>query len=260
MLVGDERGWSGGVVSPLAECVLAPNPSAWTLDGTNTWIVGAAGGPAVVIDPGPLGGGHADAILQRVEERRSRVTAVLLTHNHVDHSEGAEELATRMGVPVRAWHSGSESGVESLDVNGANIQVIATPGHTSDSVSFVLDDTILTGDTVLGRGTSVVAHPDGRVADYLASLHKLSRLCSELGIRQLLPGHGPVITDPQRVVDYYLAHRQERLEQVREAIASGATTATQVVERVYWDVPAEVRRAAEATVLAQIAYLEESSN
>lgn len=145
---------------------------------------------------------------------------------------------------------------ERLEINGADLVVIATPGHSSDSVCFVAGKAILTGDTVLGRGTSVVAHPDGRLSEYLSSLQQLSRLCTDAGIDQLLPGHGPVIDDPRKVVDYYLSHRHERLEQVRAAMAGGATTVSEVVDRVYSDIPPEVRPAAEATVAAQLLYLE----
>jgi glyoxylase-like metal-dependent hydrolase (beta-lactamase superfamily II) len=258
-LVGDDDAWFGGIVSALAACVLAPNASPWTLDGTNTWVVGELGGACVVIDPGPLGGGHDAAILAEVEERRSRVAAIVLTHGHIDHSEGADELARRLSVPVRSWSSRTLADSDRIDVGGAELRVLPTPGHSSDSVCFVLDDAILTGDTVLGRGTSLVAHPDGRLSEYLDSLQALSRMCTESGIRQLLPGHGPVIDDPQRVVDYYLRHRLERLEQVRAAVAGGAASAGEVVDLVYADVPPEVRPAAEATVMAQLAYLAESN-
>jgi glyoxylase-like metal-dependent hydrolase (beta-lactamase superfamily II) len=257
LLVGEGQEWTGGGVSPLAWCVLAPNPSAWTLDGTNTWIVGEEGDRCVVVDPGPLANGHEAAILERVAERNSRITAVLLTHGHWDHAEGAQELADRVGVPVFSWAAGTLRPADRFDIGGGDLRVIATPGHTSDSVCFLVGDALLTGDTVLGRGTSVVAHPDGRLGDYLASLQTLARLCHDEGIDRLLPGHGPVIDQPAQVVDYYLRHRQERLQQVRDAMRAGATTVEEITDRVYWDVPVEVRRAAEATVSAQVAYLEE---
>lgn len=257
ILVGDSDSWSGGVVSPLAVCVLAPNASPWTLDGTNTWLVGQEGGPCVVIDPGPLGGGHETSIMSVVEQRRSKVTAILLTHGHIDHSEGASDLAEHLGVPVRSWGSQTLSESDVIDVEGAEIRVVPTPGHSSDSVCFEVGDSILTGDTVLGRGTSLIAHPDGRLDDYLNSLLALSRMCADSGVRQLLPGHGPVIDQPSRVVDYYLRHRHERLDQVRKVVAGGALTASEVVDLVYSDIPLDVRPAAEATVLAQLVYLEQ---
>lgn len=266
-IIGEDSAWSGGSASPLATCVLAPNPSMWTLDGTNTWLVGAPGGDCVIIDPGPLGGGHEQAILNTVEERNGRVTNVLLTHGHHDHSEGALELAQRLQVPVRSWdpdlmgswrdtHSALSEG-ETLTVNGADLRVIATPGHSSDSVCFLVGSAVITGDTVLGRGTSVIAHPDGRLSEYLISLQALSRLCEEAGIDQLLPGHGPLIADPQRVVDYYITHRQERLLQIRHTRDAGATTVAEIVSRVYADLPSDVRRAAEMAVEAQLVFLDE---
>lgn len=258
-LVGEAESWSGGAVSRLAVCVLAPNPSPWTLDGTNTWIVGEAGGTCVVIDPGPLGNGHSESIMSTVDERSSQVTAILLTHGHIDHAEGADELANRLGVAVRSWSSRSLSSRDVIEVSGADLRVMPTPGHSSDSICFVAGDEILTGDTVLGRGTSLVAHPDGRLDEYFTSLQTLSRACADSGIERLLPGHGPVIDKPSNVVAYYLRHRLERLEQVKSAMASGATTASEVVDRVYADIPSEVRPAAEATVLAQLAYLEQQN-
>lgn len=259
VLVGEGSPWSGGSASPLAVCVLAPNPSPWTLDGTNTWIVGESGGPCVIVDPGPLGDGHAEAILEAVEERGSTVRAVVLTHGHIDHSEGADELAVRLGVDVLSWSARNLRDRDVIEVEGADLRVIATPGHSSDSVCFVAGESIVTGDTVLGRGTSLVAHPDGRLSEYLDSLHTLSRTCADSGIRQLLPGHGPVLDQPAQVVDYYLRHRLERLDQVRDAMAGGAATAREVVDIVYADIPSAVLPAAEATVLAQLAYLEEQA-
>lgn len=258
VLVGDSGPWTGGEVSSKAVCVLAPNPSPWTLDGTNTWVVGEPGGPCVIIDPGPLGGGHEAAILATVENRRARVSAVVLTHGHIDHSEGAEDLARSLNVPVRSFSARSLGDHDRIEVNGGELRVLATPGHSSDSVCFVLDDDVLTGDTVLGRGTSLVAHPDGRLAEYLESLKLLAQVCADSGIRRLLPGHGPILDEPGLVLDYYLRHRLERLDQVKAAMDGGATTVTEVVDIVYFDIAPEVRKAAESTVQAQLAYLEDT--
>ena len=135
--------------------------------------------------------------------------------------------------------------------------MLATPGHSADSLSFVLraDAAVLTGDTVLGRGTTVVAHPDGRLADYLASLHRLRDLASASGITTVLPGHGPVLGDALDVVEGYLAHRAERLAQVEAALAAGDRTAAEVVRRVYADVDPVLWPAAEMSVRAQLDYL-----
>src|SRR5690606_37057132 len=130
--------------------------------------------------------------------------------------------------------------------------VLATPGHTTDSTCFVLPDekTLLSGDTILGRGTTVIAHPDGVLGPYLDSLALIRELIEEGAVERILPGHGPVIDDPGPFVDYYLEHRAERLDQVRAAVAGGATTAREVVEVVYADVDPVLWGAAELSVAA----------
>ncbi len=257
-------GWAGGAVTPAARCVLAPNPGPMTLDGTNTWVLSAPGARrALVVDPGPEDEGHLAAVVRAAQERDATIALVLLTHGHLDHSESARALAGRLGVPVRALDPAHRLGEEGLaggdvvELDGLAIEVVATPGHTGDSLSFVLPDSggLLTGDTVLGRGTTVVAHPDGRLADYLDSLRRLEELVAVRGLTDLLPGHGPAVADPLVVVRGYLRHRAERLEQVRAAVAAGARTTRQVVEVVYADVPREVWPAAELSVRAQLEYL-----
>jgi glyoxylase-like metal-dependent hydrolase (beta-lactamase superfamily II) len=238
-----------------------------TLDGTNTWILSAPGArEAVVVDPGPQDAGHLRAVLDAVRGRGCRVTAVLLTHGHLDHSEGARTFAELAGAPVRALDPAHRLGGEGLaegdivEAGDLRIDVVATPGHTSDSLTFVLaaERALLTGDTVLGRGTTVVAHPDGRLAAYLASLHRLERLAQELDPGVVLPGHGPALNRPLHAVRFYLQHRRERLDQVRAAVAAGDRTPQEVVERVYADVPREVWPAAELSVRAQLEYLRET--
>nr|WP_233150158.1 MBL fold metallo-hydrolase [Kineosporia sp. A_224] len=261
--------WTGGAAGPAALCVLAPNASPMTLDGTNTWVLGTPGGPCVVVDPGPDDATHLRAVHEAVAARGSTVAAVLLTHGHADHSEGAAVFARACGSGVRALDPAHRLGDEGLgagdvvDLEGGRLDVVATPGHTSDSLCFVLrtDEApaVLTGDTVLGRGTTVVAHPDGRLADYLASLRRLEVLLRDEGVGAVLPGHGPVLAAPDvlpaEVVAFYLAHRAERLDQVRAAVAAGATSAREVVETVYAEVPRAVWPAAELSVLAQLEYL-----
>lgn len=258
-------GWHGGDVTAVAHCVLAPNPGPMTLDGTNTWVLSAAGaGRAVVVDPGPDHPGHLDAVLAAARVRGARVGVVLLTHGHLDHSEGARRLAEHTGAPVRALDPAQRLGDEGLgggdvvELDGLAVEVVATPGHSGDSLSFVLPATgaLLTGDTVLGRGTTVVAYPDGRLADYLDSLARLEELVASRGLVDLLPGHGPALPGPLDVVRFYRRHRAERLEQVRAAVAAGARTPREVVERVYADVPHEVWPAAELSVRAQLDYLD----
>jgi glyoxylase-like metal-dependent hydrolase (beta-lactamase superfamily II) len=224
-----------------------------TLDGTNTWILRAPDSQAcVVIDPGPLEEEHLAMVASC-----GPVATILLTHGHYDHSEGAARLAELTRAPVRALDAAHRLGDEGLGEGdvvaaaGLEIRVAATPGHSSDSLSFVLPDAVLTGDTILGRGTTVVAHPDGVLADYLTSLRRLR----ELGDVIVLPGHGPELPSAGVVAEQYLAHREQRLEQVRHARAAGATTAREVVEIVYADVDRALWPAATMSVLAQLEYL-----
>ncbi|MEO7746224.1 MAG: MBL fold metallo-hydrolase [Actinomycetota bacterium] len=254
--------WAGGPVSPRATCVLAPNQGPMTLDGTNTWVLSEPGSDvAVVVDPGPDDATHLRAVLTAVEALGARVGTVLLTHGHADHSAGAAGFASLAGCGVRALDPAHRLGDEGLRggdvvaVGGLRVEVVATPGHTADSLSFVLvdDGALLTGDTVLGRGTTVVAHPDGRLDDYLASLEVLQRTVS--GAMRILPGHGPVLADAAAVVAAYQRHRLDRLEQVRAAVAAGAATPGAVVRTVYADVDRALWPAAELSVRAQLEYL-----
>jgi glyoxylase-like metal-dependent hydrolase (beta-lactamase superfamily II) len=254
--------WAGGVFGERARCVLAPNPGIMTLDGTNTWVLREPGSRrSVVVDPGPLDEEHLD----RVAEVAGDVGVVLLTHGHLDHSEGARAFAERVGCGVRALDPEQRLGGEGLadgdvvEVDGLALHVVGTPGHTADSLSFLLpaDGAVLTGDTVLGRGTTVVAHPDGKLGAYLDSLQRLHALAEARSARWVLPGHGPVIEDALGALDHYLAHRRDRLEQVREAVRVLGTDATprQVVEHVYTDVDPVLWGAAELSVRAQLEYL-----
>ena len=237
--------------------VLAPNPGPMTLDGTNTWLLNAPGGRTVVVDPGPDDRAHLD----RVKAAGGDIALVLLTHGHPDHSAGAKTLAEELGVPVRAIdmrHRLGDEGLgdgEHVSVDDLVVTVLGTPGHSSDHVCFVLPEGIvLTGDHVLGRGTTVVAHPDGRLRDYLDSLDRLA----QVGATRLLPGHGPEIENAAEVIAYYVAHRHERLAQVAAAVEAGATTPREVVERVYADVDRALWPAAEQSVRAQLDYLAET--
>jgi glyoxylase-like metal-dependent hydrolase (beta-lactamase superfamily II) len=241
----------GGVLSGPATAravnVLAPNPSAMTLDGTNTWILSEPDSDlAVVVDPGPL-------------------EMPLVQRARVDHAEGAARFAELTGTRVRALDPALRLGDEGLAagdvirVGGLELRVVPTPGHTSDSLSFHLpaDRAVLTGDTILGRGTTFVAHPDGRLGDYLDSLRRLRSLTVDDGVHTVLPGHGPVLDDAQGAVEYYLAHRAHRLAQVETAVEDGYRTAAEVVAHVYADVDRSLWPAAELSVRAQLEYLEE---
>lgn len=246
-----------------ARCVLAPNPSPMTLDGTNTWVIAEPGSQAVmVVDPGPRDEGHLRRVRDIAYAGDRRVALIVLTHGHDDHSAGAAEFAAMTGAPVLALDPAHRLGGEGLAAGdvltaaGCELRVVATPGHSADSVSLLLaaDSALLTGDTVLGRGTTVIG-PDGTLADYLRTLDELRSLADSSGLATLLPGHGPVLADPAGVLDYYIAHRQERLEQIRAALAAGARTPAEIVAMVYGDTDPAVRGAAQWSVRAQLDYL-----
>ncbi|MFZ0834097.1 MAG: MBL fold metallo-hydrolase, partial [Mycobacterium sp.] len=224
-------------VTPAASVLLCDNPGLMTLEGTNTWVLrGPGSDEVVVVDPGPDDAEH----IRRVAEL-GKVALVLISHRHEDHTGGIDKIVDLTGAAVRSVGSGWLRGPggpltdgEMIDVAGLRIRVMATPGHTADSLSFVLDDAVLTADTVLGRGTTVIDSADGSLGEYMESLRRLRGL----GDLVVLPGHGPELADVARVADFYLAHREERLNQVRQALASLGDDATvrQIVEHVYTDV------------------------
>ncbi len=247
--------------------VRADNPGPMTLEGTNTWLVGDPdAGPPVVVDPGPLMTAHLDTVLAACG---GEIAAILLTHRHLDHAEGAGELARRAGCAVRAADAILCTGSEGLAdgdmiaAPGAELQVVATPGHTSDSRSLLLRGSdgvcrLLSGDMVLGHGTTVITHPDGDLAAYLDSLDRLIEAVREHRVAEILPGHGPVVSEPASWLEFYRRHRWQRLDQVREALAAGARTPAEVVALVYAEVDRSVWPAAEQSVQAQLDYLRRS--
>jgi glyoxylase-like metal-dependent hydrolase (beta-lactamase superfamily II) len=248
-----------------ATCLLAPNPSPMTLEGTNTWVIAEPGSSsAVVIDPGPDDEEHLRRVLAEAVAGDRRIARILLTHGHLDHSAGAARLAELSGAAIQAADPAGRLGAEGfadgdvVTAAGCDLRVVASPGHSADSVSLLLpaDGALFTGDTVLGRGTTVIAH-DGNLGDYLRTLGQLRELAEAMELRLLLPGHGPMLGDPIGILDYYLAHRAERLEQVRAALAAGATTPAEIVAMIYTDVDTAVWPAAEWSVRAQLDYLGE---
>lgn len=242
----------------LTHRVLAPNPSPMTLDGTNTYVVGAPGhGTVAVIDPGPDDPVHRRAVDQAVAERDAAVGAVIVTHWHPDHAAAAQRWARGWGCPVVASTpevAGSQGRIvtdgERIELPGCAIVVVATPGHTADHVSLRLPTgALLTGDHVLGRGTSVVVHPDGDLVAYLASL----RTVLDLGPDALFPGHGPELTeDPQAVLRFYRDHRRFREAQLLTELARGPASPAELVARIYLDVDRRLWPAAEASVRAAL--------
>lgn len=246
--------------TPLAEYVLAPNPGPMSLDGTNSYLLRAPGRSSlVVVDPGPADETHLQALAGA-----GNVELILITHRHADHTAGSLRLRDLTGAPVRAADPVHCHGAaplapgELIRAGGLEIAVVPTPGHTSDSVCFHLPadgatGSVLTGDTILGRGTTMLDYPDGTLGDYLGSLAALQRL----GPATVLPAHGPLLPSLEAVARDYLRHRQERLAQIRAALDRLGREASvgEVTDAVYADVGRSVRRAAETSVAAQLHYL-----
>lgn len=215
--------------------VRAQNPSPLTLDGTNTYI--AAGW---VVDPGPADERHLDAVLSAVD---GAIEGIVLTHSHADHSEGAGPLAERAGAEVVLPAGGDELGP---------FRVIATPGHSADSVCLLLGRVGFTGDTVLGEGSVFIAPGEGSLAAYLDSLRALR----ELDLEALCPGHGPYVNDPRAKLDEYISHRLERERVLVEALEAGARTEDELLDHAWSDAPAHLRPAAALTLRAHMEKLE----
>ncbi|MEV6896283.1 MBL fold metallo-hydrolase [Amycolatopsis sp. NPDC051372] len=244
-------------VSETAQVLLENNPSTMTLEGTNSWVLrGPDASAGVVVDPG-----YHD--LEHLEKLAAvgAVELVVLTHHHADHAEGAPWFAERVGAPIRAFDASLCVGAPALadgevfTAGGLEFHVLHTPGHTDDSVSLHVAGQILTGDTILGRGTTVLKD----LGDYLRSLRKLIELPDGT---PGLPGHGPDVADLPATAREYLAHREQRLDQVRSALKVLGADASprQVVEVVYADVDRALWAPAEMSVRAQLDYLRASED
>lgn len=265
----------GGIMnarlSPLVRAVLAPNPGVMTGPGTNTYVVGT--GPVVVIDPAVDDEAYLDAILEGEE-----VSGILITHRHPDHVGGIAALAARTGAPVRAFGPEPAGGIEVVELSdgdeiaagGATLVALHTPGHASDHLCFLLQGvqsrgprsdisspaasrtprSLFAGDNVVGRGTAVIAPPEGDMGDYLASLTRMR----SLGIDRIYPGHYGSLDGGDEVIDGYLAHRAEREAAILEALSSGPLTPEEIVERVYTDTPPALHPLAAMSVLAHLEF------
>ena len=245
-------------LEPQVTRVLAPNPGSMSLDGTNTYVVGEPGsGQAVLVDPGPDDAAHLAAVEEALAARGAECVAVLVTHHHVDHAEAALPWGAYFGAQVAAGSpavAGPRGRVleagERLALAGTTIGVVPTPGHTQDHLAFRLESgAVLVGDHVLGRGTSVVTHPEGDVLAYLESLRRVH----DLGPSALYCGHGPELTeDPGAVLDFYLAHRAYREQQLLDALGPGPATVDELVAGVYAAYPREVWPAAAQSTRATL--------
>lgn len=260
-------------VTPSAGVVLCDNPSYQALEGTNSWIIRAPGDMAsVIVDPGPQDEGHLNVLWRKASEGGAEVALILLTHHHPDHADGAARLRQLVGAPVRAvdkrYCLGGEPLVdgEFLHIDGLtpSIEVLATPGHTDDSVCFAVHtdggetdadvEGILTGDTIAGRHTTMISETTGDLGDYLETLRLLARRGA--GVR-LLPGHGPDRDDTAELAEKYLQRREHRLRQVTAALEKLGEDATvgQIVDEIYIDVDPVLRDSAKQSTRVALRHL-----
>jgi len=228
--------------------ILAPNPGPYTGPGTNTYLVGDDAGLAV-IDPGPIEASHEAAIVEAIGEQR--VTAVVVTHTHVDHAPLANPLARILGVPAMGYDAGPEFDPDVRLSNGAvapagslRLEAVHTPGHAQDHLCLQVGEVMFTGDHIMG-GSSVVVQD---LSAYMASLERLQHM----KLTRLYPGHGPEMDQPQEVISWYLAHRRQRQEEILAAVSAGAGTIGAVVEVVYAEVDEKLHPIAATSVAAHL--------
>ena len=232
--------------------VLAPNPGPFTGDGTNTYVLDDAG-DAVIIDPGPLEVSHLESIREAIAGLRT--VGILVTHHHLDHSPAANLLAEELDVPSYGVGYGPFQAVrpiadgDRIQVGERVIEVLHTPGHTPDSVCFVVDGTLFSGDTIKSGTTVVVAD----MGEYMRSLMRLAELVEG----EIFPGHGEPIENGSAVVVEYLAHRRAREAQVLEALSGTPQTVDQLVGAVYGDLDPRLVPLAQQSLTAHLVKLEE---
>ncbi|WP_169544664.1 MBL fold metallo-hydrolase [Sneathiella aquimaris] len=254
-------------LSPLIRRVIAENPSPFTLHGTGTYIVGR--GNVAVIDPGPTNPDHIDAILAATAGER--ISHILVTHTHNDHSPGAAPLKERCGAPTYGFgpHGSGKPGMEpeqggdmsfvpdvyvgdndTIEGDGWTIKAIHTPGHLSNHLCFDLieENTLFSGDHVMGWSTSIVSPPDGDMSDYIASLKKIQAFDHA----RYWPTHGPAIDNPKSFVQGLIDHRYERMDQIKECLKNGPMTVIEMVQRMYQDIPEYLHPAAARSVYSHL--------
>jgi glyoxylase-like metal-dependent hydrolase (beta-lactamase superfamily II) len=231
--------------------ITAPNPGPFTLDGTRTYLID----DFAVLDPGPAIDAHVDAIADQMPALRT----IFITHRHGDHAPAAVPLKHRTGARIvapRGVLSETDTIVSDGDVVDG-LKVIATPGHTNEHVCYLTPGgDLFTGDTILGSGTTTIFPPDGHMGDYIRSLQKLRALQP----KRIFPAHGPTRDDAVALIDEYIAHRLEREQQVREAIAAGARTPAEMRARIYPDLDPRLHGAAEIQIRAHLIKIEEEKS
>ncbi len=263
---GEEQEEQFAMSAPIAlpagvERILAPNPSLLTGPGTNTFVVAdETAGEVVVIDPGPDIPEHLRRVAEAVAAR-GLPRAILVTHGHPDHADGAAALRELLDAPVYAWSREGVPATESaladdavISVGSRRVRAVYTPGHRFDHLCFLLEDAnaLFAGDLIAGQGTVVIAPPEGDLLDYMASLRRLLAL----NLRLILPAHGPFLGDPEAILNYYIFHREERERQVLLAVMTGTQTVAGLVSVIYRDVNTELHPIAAHSVLAHLYKLE----
>lgn len=248
-------------ITPDVARLLAPNPSVWTLEGTNTWIVGAPDADErAVIDPGPVDEGHLGRIVEALGGRS--LTQIWLTHSHGDHAAAASTLAERTGATIFSARPREEPGQQLVadgevhSLGGVPMRVHAFPGHTRDSLGFELeaDVAIFTGDTILGKGSSAVGA--GLMGDMLATLARIEELAEGRPLRGF-PGHGAILNDLGAAAASRLSSRRRRIAEV-EAQAQAGATVDEITAALYAHVDDETLRfAARHTVVSILDYISE---
>lgn len=237
--------------------LLAPNANVWTYEGTNTWVLGLPGQTgALVVDPGTDDEQHLDAVVGVAREQGWSIGGILVTHNHNDHATGADRLRDLTGAPVLAHDPeiadqrlGDD---ETVRIEGLEVQVLHTPGHSADSLTFWLprEQSLLSGDTILGRRSSAVF---GRLSDFLDSAARIRALAgSDVA---LLPGHGAPLRDAGELIDRAVDVRLRRVEQVARLVDAGVEDPAGITESIYPGLSGHRRRAAERTVISALDHL-----
>jgi glyoxylase-like metal-dependent hydrolase (beta-lactamase superfamily II) len=230
--------------------IIADNPGPFTLTGTNSWIV--AREPAWLIDPGPELDAHLDAVSAEID-RRGGLGGIVLTHDHRDHAGALPEMRRRFApVPVAAARGAVDVVLRDGDRFGP-LEVIATPGHAADHLSFLADGVAFSGDAVLGTGSVFIEPDPGALRGYLEALTRLRARAPVL----LAPGHGPLVTDPDAKLAEYIEHRLKRESSLLDALAAGDRTVDALLGAAWPNVPEQLRRAAALTLAAHLDKLAE---